>query len=219
MFHFNNHIIMKKFFLAIVLIVPTVVSAADKYTEQMTRNIESIYKAESPEEFQSVINAFERIGNAEKTKWEPFYYVSFGYVLLATRQSEGSKKDALLDLAQASLDKAAALRANDSEIIALEGFIAMIRVTVDPATRGPQYSMMAMQSFAKAAAIDPGNPRALALMSQLQFGTAQFFQQQPVEACETARKALELFTSNKPADPLSPAWGKTMTEGLVSNCK
>lgn len=210
---------MKKYFLIIVLAVPVVLFASDKYTEQMKRNIEAVYKADTPEELQSVINTFERIGNAEKTKWEPFYYASFGYVLLSNKQEELSKKDALLDLAKSSLDKAAALRPDDSEIISLDGFISMMRVAVDPATRGPQYSMMAMQLFGKAATIDPSNPRALALMAQMQFGTAQFFQQQPVEACATAKKALELFNAATPADPLAPVWGKGMTEGLVANCK
>jgi tetratricopeptide (TPR) repeat protein len=193
--------------------------AADRYTEQMTKNIEAIYKAETTEEYQSAINAFERIGNAEKSRWEPFYYAAFGYTLLANKESDLSRKDVILDQAVASLKKATEIRPNDSEIIALEGFITMIRVTVDPASRGPQYSMLAMQSFGKAVTIDPNNPRALALMAQMQFGTAQFFQQEPVEACGTARKAIELFEASKPSDPLAPAWGKSMTEALVANCK
>jgi tetratricopeptide (TPR) repeat protein len=210
---------MKKYFLTFVVLVPLILQASDRYTEQMTRHIESIYKAETAEQFQQAINAFERIGNAEKTKWEPFYYATFGYVLMASNESDLGRKDALLDHAKAMIDKASALRPNDSEIIALEGFINMIRVTVDPATRGPQYSMMAMQSFGKAAAINPNNPRALALMAQKQFGTAAFFNQEPSEACATARKALEVFNSATPADPLSPVWGKAMTEALVANCK
>ena len=209
---------MKKYFLIAILSLPVVLFAADRYTEQMTRSITAIYKAESPEEYQEAINTFERIGSAEKTKWEPFYYASFGYVLLAA-ESDVSKKDALLDQAQAALDKAAAIRPDDSEIFALEGFITMIRLTVDPATRGPQYSMKAMQSFGHAVALNPNNPRALALMAQMQLGTAQFFQQLPTEACATAGRALEMFASTSPADPLAPAWGKEMTQGILANCK
>jgi hypothetical protein len=209
---------MKRYFLIAILTLPVVLFGADKYTEQMTRNISAIYNAKSPAEFQEAINTFERIGGAEKTKWEPFYYASFGYVLLATA-AEPSRKDALLDQAKSALDKAAAIRPDDSEIFALEGFITMIRLTVDPATRGPQYSMMAMQSFGRAVSLNPNNPRALALMAQMQLGTAQFFKQEPTEACSTARKALELFTTTTPTDPLAPAWGKSMTEEIVVNCK
>jgi hypothetical protein len=76
-----------------------------------------------------------------------------------------------------------------------------------------------MQSFGRALALNPGNPRALALMAQMQLGTAQFFKQEPTEACATARKALEMFASEAPVDPLAPAWGKSMTEGILANCK
>jgi len=209
---------MKRYFLIAILSAPLALFAADKYTEQMTRSINAIYNAQTPVEFQEAINTFERIGSAEKTKWEPFYYASFGYVLLAT-EAELSNRDAILDQATSALNKASAIRPNDSEIIALEGFITMIRLTADPATRGPQYSMQAMQSFGKAVALDSNNPRALALMAQMQLGTAQFFKQEPTEACATARKALELFSSATPTDPLAPAWGKSMTEGLLVNCK
>lgn len=211
---------MKKYFLGLLLAVPVLLFAADKYGEQMSKHIAAIYDAETPEQFQQAINAFERIGNAEKSKWEPFYYASFGYILMASSEKDLTKKDALLAQAKTALDKASAIRPDHSEIVALEGFITMIGLTVDPATRGPQYSMLAVQSFSKALALDPKNPRALALMAQMQFGTAQFFKQEPVEACATARQAQELFNAaSAPADPLAPAWGKAMTEGLIANCK
>jgi tetratricopeptide (TPR) repeat protein len=212
-------IAMKKLILIPMLAVTIQLSAADRYSEQMTKHIASIYKARTTEEYQQVINAFERIGNAEKTRWEPFYYASFGYVLMATNEKETSKKDPLLDLAKANLDRASALKPDDSEIAALEGFITMIRLTVDPPSRGPQYSMMAVQQFSHALTLDPKNPRAMALMAQMQLGTAQFFQQEPTEACATARQALELYNAAAPSDPLAPAWGKSMTEGLLANCK
>jgi hypothetical protein len=192
---------------------------ADKYTEQMTKNIEAVYKAATLEELQKAVNTFERIGGAEKTKWEPHYYAAFGYVMIANREKDPIKKDSFLDLAKAALDKASAIKADESEIVALEGFVQMIRVTVDPAARGQQYSMMAMQSYGKALGLNPQNPRALALMAQMQFGTAQFFKQAPTEGCETAKKALAVFESAVPTDPLAPAWGKGMTEELLKVCK
>lgn len=210
---------MKKYFLGLLLVAPYFLIANDRYSEQMAKHIAAIYDAETPEQFQQTINAFERIGNAEKTKWEPFYYASFGYILMASNEKDLTKKDALLVQAKVALDKAAAIRPNDSEIVALEGFITMIGLTVDPATRGPQYSMLAVQSFSKAIALDPKNPRALGLMAQMQLGTAQFFKQEPVEACTTARQALELFNAAAPADPLAPSWGRGMTEGVIANCK
>ncbi|HRI80738.1 MAG TPA: hypothetical protein PLR06_14500, partial [Cyclobacteriaceae bacterium] len=164
-------------------------------------------------------NSFDRIGNAEKSRWEPFYYSAFGNVLLATRESDPAKKDAYLDLAKSALDKAMAIKADDSEIAALEGFILMIRVAVDPAVRGQKYSYLSMQSLEKAVALNPENPRAHALIAQLQLGTARFFKVEPTEACATASKALEKFVSFKPESQLAPLWGKGMTEELLKNCK
>ena len=208
---------------AIILLLTFVVSVAfandDKYTEQMTKNIEAIYKAQAPDQFQQAINAFERIGNAEKTKWEPFYYASFGYLMQATREQDGGKKDQLLDLAATSLDKAKVIKENESEIVALEGFIYMIRLTVDPATRGPKYSGMAMQSFGKALGLNPENPRALVFMAQMQYGTAEFFKSPTTEACATLTKSLEKFASFKTDNPVAPQWGEGLAEEWKEKCK
>ncbi len=189
------------------------------YVEVMTRSIDSIYQAQTMEELQASINAMQRIGNAEKSKWEPHYYVAFGYILMANLEQEGNKKDAFLDLAGASLGQSTKLNENESEIVALDGFIQMIRVTVDPAARGAQYSGKAFQAYQKALALNPENPRALGLMAQMQYGMAQFFKAPTDEACAMARKALEKFDTYKSDNPVGPQWGRGMTEGLLKNCK
>ncbi len=194
-------------------------AANDRYTESMQKNIQTVYTAKTSDELQSAVNAFERIGEAEKSKWEPFYYASFGYVMMATREKEAQKKDAYLDLAIKAIEKANTINPGESEIVALEGFVHMIRVTVNPASRGQQYSGMAMQSFGKAVAINPDNPRALSLMAQMQYGTAQFFGSPTTEACSTLQKALEKFDNYSSENPLAPQWGRNMAEGMKEKCK
>src|SRR5690606_6983702 len=71
-----------------------------KYQEAMKKNILAVYQAQSTAELQQAVNALERIATAEKTKWEPYYYAAFGYVMMATRENEGAKKDTHLDLAK-----------------------------------------------------------------------------------------------------------------------
>ncbi len=190
----------------------------DKYIETMQKNTEVVYTSQNIADIQNAVNSFERIGEAEKTKWEPYYYASFGYVMMANREMVAATKDTYLDLALKSIEKAKALQPNDSEIIALEGFVHMIRVTVDPASRGQQYSGMAFQSFGKAVAMNPENPRALSLLAQMQYGTAQFFGASTSEACGTLTKALEKFDTYKSDNALAPQWGKGMAEGLKSKC-
>lgn len=190
-----------------------------KYIEAMSKQIDAVYKAQTIEDIQNAVNAFDRIAGAEKTKWEPFYFSAFGNVMLANRQTEAAKKDSYLDLALAALEKAKALNPNESEIIAMEGFIHMIRVTVDPASRGQQYSSLAMQTFGKAVTLNPENPRALSLLAQMQLGTARFFGSSTEEACATAKKSVEKFASFKSENPLAPRWGKSMAEAVVKECE
>jgi len=173
---------MKTTISALVIVLSFAAQAADKYTEQMTTNIGLVYKAQTVEELAQAVNAFERIGNAEKIRWEPFYYAAFGNIMIANREADGVKKDGYLDQAKNFIEKASAINPGESEILALEGFMHTIRLTVDPATRGQQYSMLSMQAFGKALSLNPNNPRAMSLMAQMQYGTAQFFNSSTAEA-------------------------------------
>jgi hypothetical protein len=195
-----------------------VLASDAKFVETMQKHIQTVYTSQSVEEIQGAVNAFDRIADAEKTKWEPFYYSAFGNVMMANKEKDGAKKDTYLDLALKGVESAKAIVPNESEVIALEGFIHMIRVTVDPASRGQQYSGMAFQSFGKAVAVNPENPRALALLAQMQYGMAQFFGSPTTEACATLTKSLEKFESYKSENPLAPQWGKKMAEGLKTKC-
>jgi hypothetical protein len=215
---------MKTTMLIIMLMVflgnvQTSYAADNKYAEAMAKNIHTVYTTQSIAELQNAVNALERIGVAEKTKWEPYYYAAFGYIMMATYEQNGNKKDTYLDEATKAIAKAKTIVQNESEVVALEGFIHMIRVTVDPASRGQQYSGLAMQTFAKAITLNPENPRALALMAQMQFGTAQFLGSSTTEACTTNEAALQKFATSKSDNPLAPQWGKKTAEELKKNCK
>jgi hypothetical protein len=191
----------------------------DTYSEAMNRRIQTLYSSHSIPTLQDAVNSLERIGLAEKTKWEPYYYAAFGYIMMADQERESHKKDAYLDQAAATIKKAAAIKVNDSEITALEGFVHMIRVTIDPASRGQQYSGLAIQTFGRAISLDPENPRALALLAQMQYGTAQFLGSSTLEACSTNESALQKFAAFKSENPLAPRWGQSMVEGLRAKCK
>lgn len=203
----------------IILFITALGHANDKYIAMMQKNIEGIYKAETIEDLQLVINAFDRVAQVEKEKWEPHYYSTFGYLMMSTKTKETTAIDSYLDLAVKSLDKAKQLKPDDSEIVTLEGFIYMMRVSADPAARGAQLSGLSFQLFGKALVLNPDNPRALALMAQMQFGTAQFFKAPITEACNTVLKSLEKFEAFKSDNPLAPLWGKGMAESMKAQCQ
>jgi hypothetical protein len=205
--------------LAMLLSANLVLANDGQYLSTMQKNIQAVYQAQSVDELQTAVNAFERIGGAEKTKWEPLYYAAFGYIMISNKQTDAAKKDQFLDLAVMAIDKAKALAPAESEIIALEGFVLMMRLSVDPATRGAKYAAQATQSYQKALELNPENPRALGLLAQMQYGAAQFFGSSTTEACGTCRASLEKFETYKSENPLAPMWGKQMSEGLLQGCK
>jgi len=209
-----------KTLLIIFLSLPVGLSAAgDKFVDNMLKNIDLVYRAGTAQELQSAVNVFERIAAAEQNRWEPYYYSAFGNIMLAIRERDTNRKDAYLDLAQEAIAKANQLNPQTSELAALEGFVYMIRVTIDPASRGQQYSAKAYESYGKALELNPENPRALALMAQMDFGTAQFFHAPTKAACAANQKAITLFSSIVSDNPLGPSWGESMANELRNRCE
>ena len=214
---------MKKVVIPIVLalINLSVVAGNDPYTEAMSEGMKMLKEAQGSQDFLAVANKFERISEAENEKWHPAYHASYAMTIVAAMEQDPSKKDENLDAAQALIEKAAALDHNESEVLALQGFIYMIRIGVDPASRGQQYSGMSAASLQKAKAIDPENPRVLYMLAQLSFGTAQFFGSDTSEACGLNEQALEKFNAMEEIeseDPFAPSWGKNMAEGFNAQC-
>jgi tetratricopeptide (TPR) repeat protein len=191
----------------------------EKFIEAMQKNIKSVYEAKEITTLLQTVNSFERIAATEKNKWEPFYYIGFGYLMMANIETDGNKKDAYLDKALDAIEKGKVIIPSESELIALEGFAYMLKVTVDPQSRGMVFAPKAVQTYEKALALNPENPRALALLAQMQYGTAQFFGSPPTDACASNAKALEKFQTYKSENPLAPVWGLRMAESLKQGCK
>jgi hypothetical protein len=185
----------------------------------MQKSIQTVYTASTIGQLQDAVNALERIGSAEKSKWEPFYYAGFGYIMMADLEKDPKQKDAYLDAAQKAIGIAKQLVPAESEVIALEGFCYMMRVTVDPGSRGAEFAPLALQTFGKARALNPENPRALMLTAQMQLGTARFFGSSTAEGCDLNKQSLEKFESYKSGNPLAPAWGRAMAESVQQQCK
>ncbi|MEM1408883.1 MAG: hypothetical protein AAGG59_19020 [Bacteroidota bacterium] len=210
---------MKTFLLIITTLVITSFASSSKYEQQMLKHIEGLNKAESPQDFQMLTNAFDRIAKAEKDKWEPYYYGAYSTLLWSYRISEVSEKDKLIDQALEKINTAAKLAPQESEIVALEGFAHMTRVTIDPASRGAQYSGLALQTYGKAMAMNPENPRAMLLMGQMQYGTAQFFGSDTSEACGLIKKSISAFETYENNNPLAPAWGEGQAKAALGRCQ
>ena len=90
--------------LFIVLLSPLALVANDgKYVEAMQKSIKAIYEAEDITSLQAASNSFERIAGAEKSHWEPLYYLAFANIMMANLEENATQKDAYLDRAMEAI--------------------------------------------------------------------------------------------------------------------
>lgn len=204
--------------LSYLLVFPAL--AQNSYESAMKDQIQAMQQIRSLEESQAVSNAFLRIADVKKEEWLPLYYAAYVQTNAAFRFDVD--KDQYLDQAMELAKKAAGISPNNSEITALEGFILMGKVSVDPANRGQSLSPQVMQLYGKAIALNRENPRATTLMAQMELGMAQFFGSGPEKACGLARVGLELFAKEEAKvdeNYLMPTWGKNQAEQVASQCQ
>lgn len=188
------------------------------YRQAMEESIASLNRASDSEQLLAVANRFERIARAEKDEWLPWYYAAYATLHRAIRADEAGEKDQLLDKAQQYLDEATAVEAEESEVVALQGYVHTIRVTVDPANRGQQLAPLATQTLGRAVKMNPDNPRALFLLGQMQYGTAQFFGADTSEACQLIAQAVAKYESVEADDALMPTWGQESAQRMSKQC-
>ena len=207
----------------VLMMMFSLVSAAfatdEKYLQAMQKHINAIYQARDVQALQEVVNGFARIASVEKDKWEPLYYIAYGNIMMANFEQNGDSKDAYLDKANEVIKKAKTISPKEPELATLEGFSHMIRIGIDPQSRGMVYAPQAMEAYQRALSVEPNNPRALTLLAQMQLGTARFFGSDSTEACQTNAKALQSFASYKSENVLAPVWGLKLAESLKSECK
>ncbi|PZV86351.1 hypothetical protein CLV31_102251 [Algoriphagus aquaeductus] len=214
---------MKKSLFTLALAFAFVFSAFANdpaYESAMKKQIQAMKTIQNPEQSQAVANGFLRIAEVKNTEWLPLYYAAYLKTIAAFRFEVN--KDQYFDQAMELAKKAEKIAPNHSEITALQGFITMGKLSVDPMSRGQELSGQAMQLFGKAIALDRENPRAVTMMAQMEQGMAQFFGQGPEKACGLARTGLELFAKEEAKvteDYLLPTWGKREAEQVAGACK
>lgn len=203
----------------LLFILLSAILSTTSYEKIMLENIRKIYDASSIEAYRESANVFDRIAAKESDKWEPLYYSAFGYLMMASMSREGDPKDQYLDFAMERIEKGLELAPEESELVTLEGFAYMLRVTVDPMNRGPKYSPMAIQTFQKAISLNPENPRAHFMLGQMELGTARFFNSDTSGPCEKIQQSVEMFEAETTGETLMPSWGKSWAEGAAEHCK
>jgi tetratricopeptide (TPR) repeat protein len=214
---------MKKYSLAIiVMMLYSLMTQAsnEAYEKAMLKELQNMKTAASPEDLQKVANGFARIAQMMPEEWLPDYYAALALANAGFRSEGGANvKDPLFDQAKKYVDKAAKISPNNSEIVALQGFIIMGELAVDPASRGQH---LAMQTFGKAVDLNRQNPRAIMMLGQMELGMAQFFGQGPEKGCGLIKSSLELYEkedASKEDGTFLPTWGKEIALQIKQNCQ
>jgi hypothetical protein len=186
----------------------TSIAQEDRYTVVMQKNLSMMDSAKSVADYLKLSNTFERIADAEKTKWIPNYYSAFCLLLSSFMDSSNAKKDSYLDKADLLLTKADSLQSNNSEIFTLKGFSAMARMVVSPYERWQKYGPLYNSLLQKAKELDPGNPRPEYLIGQSTLNTPEQFGGGKNAALPILKASLDKYNKFTPETPISPNWGK-----------
>ena len=164
---------------------------------------------------ETLANNFERIGNAEKNKWQPFYYAAYCYAAMAFQTGDKTAIDALADKAEAFTGLAESIENNNSEITTLMAMINSCRILVDPMGRFPTKGREVNDLLAKAKEQNDANPRIYLLQARMQLYTPEAFGGGKTLARQTAEKALQKFTHFQLPSSIAPNWGASQTQSLL----
>ena len=83
---------MKKFISLLFLLgffCITGKAQSEKYVKVMQEKVSLIEQTRTVEGWQELSNSFERIGEAEKDQWLPFYYAALGRVMMGNMMANG----------------------------------------------------------------------------------------------------------------------------------
>jgi hypothetical protein len=209
---------MKKlFFLLLAASSLQIVSAqSEAYTNKMKQTLQLLDSAKTTQDLQEVAATFERIGDAEKNQWLPYYYAALAQTNIGWRDQK-SDKDKLAEKTKAIITKAQAIEDN-SELYVLLNMVATQQMMVDPQNRWMTNGQEAAQALTTGKKLDATNPRLYYLEGMSLFNTPTQFGGGKDKAKPVFEKAVELYKSAKPKSELLPKWGQKISEDMLAKC-
>jgi hypothetical protein len=226
---------MKQVLLAVaVLFSVTAFSQSDKYEGAMKQALLQLDSSKTAADFESVAATFQRIGDAEKTQWLPYYWSGLALTRIGWMYFPDSKGvtaikadnlsatiDALSGRINTVEDKADAVAPDNdakSEILLLRNMAYTQQMIIDPQSRYMTYGMQAGQALDKAIQLNPNNPRAYYLKGSSLFGTPEQYGGGKAAAKPSFEKAVELGKAEQ-HKPFVPHWGLEQSEQMLAACQ
>lgn len=182
----------------------------------MKKTLEAMEAAKTVLELQTVAASFERIGDAEKTQWLPYYYAGLANCNIGW-MDQSADKDANADKVKALCDKAEAIEKN-AEIYSLRNMAATQQMVVDPQNRWMTYGQEAAGALQKGMELDPNNPRLYYLQGMSVMNTPEQFGGGKAKAKPIFEKAVALYKAAQPK-PMYPNWGQKQAEEALAQCQ
>ena len=209
---------MKKMLLVFTVMIGLACQAqSDKYVAAMQKNIPLFATDTTVDQLQALAATFERIGDAEKTQWLPYYYAALAQTWIGWRPEMKDKADVNAPKINAYLAKAEAIEKN-AETYAVENMSATQQMLVDPQSRYMTNGKDAGEALQKGMTLDPNNPRLYYLQGMSLFGTPPQFGGGKDKAKPFFEKSVALFKAAQPK-PLYPTWGQKQAEDMLAKCQ
>ena len=220
---------MKKGLFGMVALIVMTASFAqnEKYVKVMEPKVAMLDSNNSVDVLKDLANTFERIGNAEKTQWEPYYYAAYSTVMAGTLSmpQDGSFgdnsaiADPMADKAEELINKAVALSKDNSEIYCVIKMIHSLRMLGNPMARFMSEGAKASEALGKAKSLNENNPRVYILEAQDKFYTPEQFGGSKDDAKILFEKADNIFKVSKPGSSTQPQWGRSTVAYFLSQYK
>ncbi len=207
---------MKKVLVIISLLVATVVNAQSKFEDAMTRGLGQLKDAKTASDLTDVSSFFERVGDAEKTQWLPYYYAALSLYRSAW-VDKSADKDKIADKCKDFITKAQVIE-NNADLYCLVQQVVILQLMVDPMSRWQTYGALAKDALADATKADPTNPRIYYLQGMTTFNTPEAYGGGKALAKPMFQKSVDLFKTYVPK-PFYPDWGKEDAEKMLEQCK
>jgi hypothetical protein len=192
---------------------------SEKYVKAMEALVPSVDTTHSMEGLANLANSFERIANAEKTQWLPFYYAALCNISMANMyftMQQPDKIDPLMDKAEPMLNKAEELEKNNSEIFCLKKMFNTGKMMADPMSRFMIYGAAASEALEEAKRLDPENPRVYLQEGIDKYYTPEQYGGSKEEGKKLFQEAAKKMETFKPASSIHPSWGASQIKYFLS---
>ena len=197
---------------------------SEKFVSAMTAKVSLLDSGNTVDSWKDLANSFERIADAEKTQWLPYYYSSYcnimaGYMSLPQDGSFGDNSaiaDPYADKAETLLNKAEALSKDNAEIYIVRKMVHGLRMMGNAVARFMTETPKATEALEKAKSLNANIPRIYILEAQDKYYTPEQFGGSKDEAKVLLEKAKALFETFKPESSIAPNWGRSTVAYFLS---